>query len=248
MSKQNFPPSIPGLYSYLIAVIAWLTTHAVRLGISTDTIEALVALFGDINAPAEGTYLYYKAQWDASQGGRKDTKITTNLATKSEELKVMLMDIYSNIPAGKWTDDDRVTLHRKTGLAHKPTKPDHPIKETCTVKVDARPNAVFKFSIKVDKDTKRASIPDGANAVEIAYAVVESKYRKIETDTTGKVKKQCLGPKDGTVSKIFTKANFTLEIEVELIGFDLCYFIRYINTHYPELAGEWTEPGSILIS
>ena len=245
MSEQNFPPSIPGFYTYLVAVMLWLFTHKTRLGITDEAFEALNSKYGEI--AIVGTYLYWKNQWDIAPV-RKDTRITTNLATLTAEIKVMLMAIYNDIPASKWTDDDRVTLHRKTGLQHTPTHPVNPIAETCLVDAEARPNALFNFTVITNDDNKSAAIPDDADAVEVAWVVVESKYRKIDEATTGKVQKECLGPEDGTKKLISSKAKFQLQAPIELIGFDMVYYVRYINISYPALAGEWTEPGSILIS
>jgi hypothetical protein len=245
MSEQNFPTSISGFFSYLVAVMLWLETHKTRLGITDEAFDALKNKYGDI--VTVGTYLYWKNQWDIAPA-RKDTKITTNLATLTAEIKVMLMNIYNDIPASKWTDNDRITLRRKTGLQHTPTHPVNPIKETCTVAVEARPNALFNFTVITNDDNKSAAIPDDADAVEVSYVVVESKYRKIDEATTGKVQKECLGPEDGTKKLISSKAKFQLQAPIELIGFDMVYYVRYINISYPALAGEWTEPGTILIS
>jgi hypothetical protein len=245
MSEKNFPASISGFYTYLVAVMLWLETHRTRLGIPDEIWDLLKNKYGDI--ATVDTYLYWKNQWDIAPA-RKDTKITTNLSTITAEIKVQLMNIYNDIPASKWTDNDRITLHRKTGLAHTPTHPVNPIKETCTVAVEARPNALFNFTVITDDDNKSAAIPDDADAAEVAWVVVESKYRKIDEATTGKVQKECMGPEDGTKKLISSKAKFQLQVPIELIGFDMVYYVRYINISYPALAGDWTEPGSILIS
>jgi len=61
MSDQNFPTTIAGFASYLVAVVAYLILNATRLTISDESINELKALYGDEDH--EDTYLYWKKQY-----------------------------------------------------------------------------------------------------------------------------------------------------------------------------------------
>lgn len=120
------------------------------------------------------------------------------------------------------------------------TRPEAPIKEICVPFVEARPAAKFNMGVRLLDDASRCKIPVDATAVQLNYAVCEGKL-KATPDLALKVKSKCDNPYDGTTSVISTKARFAVQIDPTLSGYDLhCYF-RFINIHYPELAGEWTQ-------
>lgn len=236
MGTPTFPTSIQDLAAYFVRAIAWLIDNVARLGISADDMEDLQALYGpDTTA---GTYLYCKKQYDEASN-RKDSIVTDNLNDAAEKVKVQLMKIYGDIPNSKWTNEDREKLNRKTGLPHEPTKPEGKIEAVCVISIKPFPDGVFEISAREDEESNRGGIPEDANSLEIAYAIVESPVREIREDLP-KVKKECLGPEDDTMRQISTKAKTELKIEEVYGGYNVVCWGRWINTHYPELAGKWS--------
>jgi hypothetical protein len=239
MTKSNFPTTIDGKDAYFFRTVAWLIDNASRLGIATEVVDALKLLYGDAVTP--GSYVYCKTNYDNAPG-RKDSKVVKNLETASDAMKAKLMEIYNDIPASKWTDDDRVTLERKTGLPHKPTTPIETIKDVCVVDIEVRPNGLFNFGIRLRNDTKRYNIPTGADAVEVRWAIVESEYRKASGELASKVKVKCESYNDCTAEELFRKAKFQLSVDPLLKAFELVCWVRWTNTVHPNLAGEWSGP------
>jgi hypothetical protein len=236
MSTQTFPRNIQELAAYFVRAIQWLIDNTTRLGISETDMEELNALYGP--ATTAGTYLYWKKQYDEASN-RKDSVITTSLNSVSEKVIAKLMKIYADIPASKWTDEDREKLNRKTGLPHEPTKPEGKIEAACVISIKPFPDGVFEISARVDEESNRGGIPEDANSLEIAYAIVESPVRAVSEDLP-KVKKECLGPEDDTMRQISTKARTELKIEEVYAGYNVVCWGRWVNTHYPELAGKWS--------
>jgi hypothetical protein len=236
MSERTFPTSIQGLAAYFVRAIAWLIANTTRLGIIDTDKEELETLYGD--ETTVGTYLYCKKQYDEASN-RKDSIVTDNLSAAAEKVIEKLMKIYGDIADSKWTDEDREKLNRKTGLPHEPTKPEGKIQAICVMNVIPFPNGVFEISARENEDSKRSGIPEDANSLEIAYAIVESPVREASEDLP-KVKKECLGPEDDTMRHISTKAKTELKIAEVYAGYNVVCWGRWINTHYPELAGKWS--------
>ncbi len=239
MNRSTFPTTIMGFAGYLGTLLPYLTTNATRLGITPAQLAIITALYGD--STTSGTYLYYYTLWSDLTGGRT-RKVMANLALVSKQMKALLTKAFDDIPASVWTEDDRKTCNRKTGLPHKPTKPTTPIKEICIVDIEVRTNGLFYFGIRQRDDTKRYNIPEDGDAAEIVYAIVESKYRVADSELASKVRKKCEGPNDGTTKEIFFSAKFNLAIDPLLKAFDLVCWVRWTNTRHPNLAGEWSGP------
>ncbi len=243
MKKQVFPAGILALAIYYGRSVAWVVSNATRLGISSSQITALQNIYGDDTTP--GTYLYCKKVYD-NQPGRKESKVTTALKTVSNKLKAKLIEIYDDIPASKWTDDDRLNLNRKTGLKRTVTHPTTRIAEKFVLDIDPHMNALFKCGARSRTDTKRHSIPESANTVEIRYCAVKGKW-PIGLDLAGKVREKCDGPDDNTYPLFFTKAIFEIQLDGELSGYDIYVWGRWVDLQHPELAGEWSEKHQMMI-
>lgn len=235
MNRSTFPTSIAGLASYLVRSVAWLTDNAARLGISPAVILILQGIYGD-NATA-GSYLYCKKKYDDASA-RKDSIVTLNLKTVSTTIKNKLREIYNDIPASIWTDEDRTALNRKTGLKHVPTHATVPIIAECHLEITPKPNGLFKCAVRPVSDTKSYNIPETADAVELSSAIVESNIRKASEMPT-KVLVRCLGPEDSTTKTTYYNARFQFTIDALFAGYDLYCWARWINTRHPEHAGEW---------
>jgi hypothetical protein len=244
--STTYPTTILGFASYIVKALAWLVSQEVRLGIDPAQILALKALYGDDTTP--GTYVYCKLQYDLASG-RKDTIVTTNLETITDKVKAKLTEIYNDIPASKWTDADRNTLNRKTGLPHVLTKPEAKIEAVCILDIAAYANGLFGISGREHEDSKRSNLPDGADALELAYAYIESPVRKADPSlTAGKVKKECLGPDDDTFREILFKSKGELKVDAQYAGYNIVIWGRWINTKYPKLSGNWSIRYTLMIT
>jgi len=239
----TFPVPIQQLASYFVRAIAWIIANATRLGVSSTNVTQLQALYGD--ETTAGTYLYCKKQYDSAPN-RKDGITTLNLETASEKVRNKLTEIYNDIPASKWKDEDRKNLNRKTGLKRTVTHPTTRIAEKFVLDIDPHMNALFKCGARSRTDTKRHSIPVSANTIEIRYCAVKGKW-PIGLDLAGKVREKCDGPDDNTYPLFFTKAIFEIQLDGELSGYDIYVWGRWVDLQHPELAGEWSEKHQMMI-
>lgn len=228
--------SIVNLCIYLIKVMPYLQSNASRLGVDTDKLDAVVALYG--TPTTVSTYQYCKKQWDESSK-RKDSIITQNLADVSIKMKESLIDIYNDIPASKWNNTDREKFERKTGLKRTHVIPTAHIAEKCVIEIEVCQNALFKIMTRFDAGSKYHAIPDSANAIEVRYAVVVGKC-PITPEVADKVKTKCTGPLDGTTTIFSTTAKFPIQLDEILAGYDLYIWFRYTDIQHPTLAGEWS--------
>jgi hypothetical protein len=245
MSRTVFPTTINGLAAYLYKVVAYLILEATRLGIIPERIDELKTLYGDDSHP--GSYVYCKMQYDAASG-RKDTIITKNLRTVSKNIKSKLRQIYNDIPATLWTDKDRETMNRKTGLPYTPTTPEVKIGADCNMEITAKVNGVFQFGVRPYSDSKRCNIAPGANGVELSYAYVQSNIRAVPIELASKVKVKCMGPEDDTMRFISTSSRFQINVDPIYAGFNLYCWARWINIQHPTLAGDWCPLQLLLIT
>jgi hypothetical protein len=130
------------------------------------------------------------------------------------------------------------------GPHHKPTTK---IQELCYTNVICLGRGDVKFFCRSTSDSSRSSKPDSSNGPEIAYLLIPP--TAASGDSNGSTKKSSLpDPKLGFTHVIFTKAIFTLELGVEYAGYTMQYYLRWVNTKYPNLAGTWSVMGSIIVS
>ena len=239
-----YPGTILGFFTYIIVAMPYITINATRLGVSPARLLILGALYGDVDTV--DTYLYYKALWDDETGAR--TKAVKNgLRKKTKELQAELSITYNDIPASKWTDNDRDKLNRKTGIKASKTVPTEQISDPCIPDATVFPLGIFHFGTRSRFDKKHYAVPETANMVEIAYAVVEGR-RKIDETTDKKVLKSCSIPSETNCHDSSTTAKFKLNIDPSLAGFDVKYFVRWTNTHHKHLAGDWNGPFTLTIA
>ncbi len=109
----------------------------------------------------------------------------------------------------------------------------------------------LKISIRSAHDAKRASIPKGADAIELAWRddppTITPSPTAGEAPQVSKAK-QMNSPDDGAKTFISTKAIFTMQFGVDHGGKTFQCFARYINTKRPDRNGLWTGPASENIS
>ncbi len=242
MKRKVFPTKIEDLPPYLQRVVAWIVLHAIRLGISSGTVEDLEDMYGD-NTTA-GTYLYAKKKYDDFVG-RKAGPVCTNLTTASTSIKDFLRGIYNDIPASKWTDDDRAVFNRRTGLEPTRTIPTTPLKDKCFNRYTALGNCELVMKFYTTNDATRAGLTEGADSVQIAYRIdlIELEQDEQGHDIPGKIKrKPILNPEDGTTIVSFTKASFVWNLGSTNSGSYLQFYQRWACSKRPNLNGPWTGP------
>jgi hypothetical protein len=138
------------------------------------------------------------------------------------------------------TSQDYVVLRIAEPNPHR-RRPTTAIPEKCIAGVTALGGGELRFVCRYITDSKRASKPPLADAVEVAYAVCEGNFLT-DGDLSGKVKRMITGPEDGTTIAIFTKARFILHLDPRSACKELQFYARWINTKHADLAGPWTGP------
>ena len=246
MGDSTFPTTKEGLYSYLLAVIAYLILNKTRLTISSDNITALQTLYGDPVTP--DTYMYYYTLW-ADEANTRTKTVIKSLDSKEEKIMKLLSAIYIDIPDSVWTDQDRETLHRKTGLPHTKTDKKAAITEECFATRTLLGGGQFQLHCSITNDRNLASLPERADGVMVASRVdIPLNIEASEGDTTPKAKYIPLnGADDGTTKDFYSKANFTVIKNSDQSGNYYQFYTRWFNSKHPELAGPWTGPYVLVI-
>jgi len=244
MAKQKaFPTTHEGKNSYYTAVLAYLLLNATRLQVSSDRMDALTALMGNISTP--NTWVFLWAQYILKRGKRTGDVIDT-LNILVAQIESLLAEIYHNIPEELWTVSDRSAFQRKTGARAARTVHTEPIADLCYVLLKAQGGGGVKAKCRTNEDSTRASKPELADAVEIAWRIDPPEP---DPENVGKTKfYRIKAPNDGTTLKIFTKASFTGKFGAENAGSMVQGYARWTNTKHPNLAGLWTGPYSIILT
>ncbi|MEI8201723.1 MAG: hypothetical protein WCH34_01840 [Bacteroidota bacterium] len=242
MGKSVYPTDKMGLYFYFLVVIAYIIQNATRLLVSVGNLGALAALYGDPST--EGTYMYYFTLWSDTKT-KCTSDVITNLATKEKQIKKLLSKIFNDIPGSIWTDTDRSTFNRKTGLEKTISHPTKAISKKCYATVIPLGDGAAKFECRTAEDSTRPSLPELANGVELAYRI----DLPMIDETTHKIKRNPInGPDDGTTKISDTKASFTKGFGGDNAGCILQGYTRWINTVHSNLNGLWTGPFTIYLS
>jgi hypothetical protein len=131
------------------------------------------------------------------------------------------------------------------------TKKSVSIAATCFVSVKMLGGCDVRFLCRSSSDTARASKAEGSDAVEICYSSIPLPASDSTggNDSTSKAKpKQLAGPSEAAVREIHTKAIFIIHFGDDDLGNNLQFFVRWINTKHPDLAGPWSQLNSVIIS
>jgi hypothetical protein len=247
MGEKVYHSSRDGLYSYLLAVIPYLIDNKTRLQISSGNITKLTGLYGD---PAtQDTYMYYYTLYADGANTRTRT-VLVSLTTVEKNIKKLLSSIYNDIPDSVWTDKDRTTFNRKSGLPRIITEKKTPIKEKCFAHVTLIGNGDIKVVFSTTNDKTVASKPEYSNAVEVAGRIDEpfDKSELADNELASKVKYPLLkSPDDDTQKSIYTKTTNTISHGAENSGNYWQFFSRWINVQNPGIAGTWTGPWTTMI-
>jgi hypothetical protein len=156
--------------------------------------------------------------------------------------RVVLCRIFSSAAI---TSQDCVVLHIAEPNMHR-TFHTTPITEKCDASAVALGGGELSFVCRYTTDSKRAGKPPLSDAVEVAYAVIDGNFQS-GADPSHQVKHVIMGPDDGTNSAVFTKARFILRLNARFARMELQFYVRWINTKQPELAGPWNGPYIVVI-
>jgi hypothetical protein len=240
MSKSIFPTSIQDFASYLLKAVARLNAEQARLGVSATEMAALEAIYG--NETTVNTYLYCKKRWDLS-GRRKDSIVTTELATQTAKMKKQLTAIYNDIPASRWNDGDREVFGRSTGLPRIRSHPHTVIEDACFPRPVLLGGGLVKVPCYTGTDSTRASRANGADGIMVHYSVIDpwllderSKPSGAGLELSPKVKAP-LSAADCSNHRFFTGATFVLDLGAQNSGQHLYISVQWYNVTHQELGG-----------
>ena len=161
--------------------------------------------------------------------------VTDDIHTAIKNFKFFanpLLDIVTASPAATNTDAElyNVVLERA-----KPTHPNVPIADNVVLNMQPQGGGLFQVSAHPDSSASgRAHKPDGANAVQLAFAYGS-------TPPT-------VDPDDETIIKeMSTKAQYVHHAESH-VGEKMYCWARWINVHYPNLNGPWCAMQTIVVA
>lgn len=240
---SSFPTTIQTLAPYLMRAINRLNQQSARLGIDPAKLAALNSLYGDVMT--KGTYLYFKYLWDDNVDTRTKS-VRSGLSIVSKKMKKQLSAIYNDIPDSKWINEDRLIFNRKTGLPYAKTSHVVSINLDCKAHLTPGNYGLFEIKVVIPAEVRSKTEPSAANAIEMAYAIVESDLRK-RTDDDTQVRKSYIGPNDGCMHIFSLKSKFSINLGPDYKGFDLVCWFRWTNIRHPELAGEWSQVQQLMI-
>ncbi len=120
---------------------------------------------------------------------------------------------------------------------HAPTTPTASIKDGVAIKTTPLGGGDLDFSCRTSHDDHRASKADGADSLQLAFAIVDGGNMPMPGPGM-----PMPNPNDtGMTKEIFTKALFVFHCGPQNVGKRLIAFGRWYNTKHPELAGPWTD-------
>jgi hypothetical protein len=97
-------------------------------------------------------------------------------------------------------------------------------------------------------DTKRPSLAEGSDGVEIAHRIDQPNVDTgTDTGSKSKVKNPIANSGDGTTKNIYTKSTITVDYGDQNSGNVLQLYARYINIKHRNLDGPWTGPYTFII-
>jgi hypothetical protein len=238
--SETFPLKKEDLKTFLSVVVPYLIANQSRLMLSPATINKLTNKYGDELTP--DTYLYLITKWSDISNGRT-RGVTHILAIVEKDLKKMLSSICEEIPVSVWTQTDRNMLRRKRGQKRPYTRRTAPIKTNTFIRHKLIGSGRIKVFCCGASEGMRASIDkqSGANAIQLAYCIIDPNNEDIGNEQIGKVKKEIVKSVDECgYREIHLKAAISLEFEALYHKCDVHIYARQYNMRHPELSGPWS--------
>lgn len=154
-----------------------------------------------------------------------------------------LLDIMAASEAATEADEAKFNFVKRVNRKQ-PTRKTVAIAEECLATLKVLGGGMVQNFCRTDHDTQRPSLAEDSNAVEVSYTLVDMTAsgggNPQPNPNPGGSNDMPPAASQGMVSKIFTTAKFVLECGNENSGMTLVIYHRWINTHYPKLAGPWS--------
>ncbi len=228
---SRIPRTIPAFNTYINSSDDYL--QATPSGGSTPNYQRL----GLTNPQATG--------WSDKRVYWRDTlyplysNVNTRTKTVNQNVKQFIKDCHTlgnpllNIMAASTnaTTDDANALNFML-LRKKPTHPTDPITDDIAVGSTFK-GTILNISFRSSHDTKRASLAEGADSVQLLYKIGDPAPTDIN-DT-------------GLKSQLITKATYKHAIDSNDSGKKLYFYVRWYNTKYPNIANGWSKLYTIVL-
>jgi hypothetical protein len=249
MSNRRIPPEVLKFIVYIVAVNTYLQTIApgdtdprgIVLGMTTAELTKLNSF---VKKLVSGDPLN-PGIWDLYQNPDTRTKKTTaDYRQLRKDFNVFFRPLLKRMEgSANITDGDRLPLHivNPSGKHKRPTKR---IAYACTAIIRPLGQGRLYVVCRYSEDTKRAGRPAGTTGVEVAY-IIET----IAEVNTQDAKHPMVEDADSIPNRyISTRAAFTMILGGANAGCRIKLFFRWINSKYPELAGDWSGMIVIILS
>lgn len=125
-------------------------------------------------------------------------------------------------------EDEESIFHVKLERAA-PSHPTTAIDADCVAAIKSIKMGNAKISVRASADSKRPSIVEGADSVQVSYAVLEPGDPDI------------INPDDKRMTKqLFFEAQFSLDLDADNQGKRVIMYFRWYLSRYPQFAGDWS--------
>ena len=223
MSDGRIPTTLAKFFGYVANTNTYLQAPVVpsnsdRLTLSSDTVKKWNTFAGTSSD-------LQTSKADPLQKGPALNDKVKKLIKDFKTFAQPQLNIIASCTAAT-TDDAlvfNVVLVRKT-----PSHSHAPITGKCYIVYELLGGGKIKFKCRSISDARRASLIEGADAVEIVYITGDANAKVPTADEMG----------NGTS---FSKATFILSLGTLTTGKVLYIYFRWINTKHPETASPWSE-------
>jgi hypothetical protein len=228
----RIPRTIKEFNIYLTNTAAYLQqstpTNATRLGLSDEEAARWQSYYEEWLP----LYRLYSDKKNSRTTAVRDQLVALIDSVVAYDRKHHLVDRIASSPTAVLTDYE--TFRIKAGILKKSshTVPSYPITEQIAVRL--LPIGGGMITVKCYTTSgRRAALCEGANGVQYRYCVGTEPPASAEAD--------------GLKGDLSTRAILMLDTGAASRGKELYIYLRWYNTHHPQLAGPWCAPQSTLI-
>lgn len=158
----------------------------------------------------------------------KTTDINRQVKTFMKNFRTFAQPLLNIIAASPNAIDTDATTFNVVLVRKKPSHPTNAIQALCNAVSKQIGGSRVEFKCRTYTDSKRASLAEGSDGVEIAYIIGDKDTPVPDADSC-------------PLNDLFTKATFTLSNGTINIGKILYIYFRWTNTKHPNLAGPWSD-------
>jgi hypothetical protein len=247
--KSRIPTDIPGFNMYISSSDDY--QQATRSDRSMPN-----SLFLGWNSINSGDWANKRAYWrDVLYKKYSDPAQSTSIIKKDVKIFITdfhtfgnpLLDIAAANPGADTQDEEELHFKKKSSRK-KPTHPHTRIEDKCFTTWLSEGGGSMKASSRSSHDTKRPSLAEGADSVQYAWKIMETKPTTAGRTAVPATNPAPQHPDDGTRQEVFTKATHDFRFGADKEGKFLCVWTRWYNTKHPELAGDWSQMQVVMIS